>query len=212
MQTQSVGLRPENPKVSPSACLSARPPQAGSPSPRTALSDPGPRAPAPPARRQPEPSGPGPVPVRRGSCRVFGCAVVSFAVPLSATGHFAATATVGHDGTVSTSEAPLPRPRWARDVPLPGALDELRGGLAGLVGLPARIFWSGPDPRAVRWDLADRGRRRDLYEIVLTEGTLEDIRGLVNGAELVPLWDEMYLPPWVRDTWRPLIDSARAAA
>jgi hypothetical protein len=41
---------------------------------------------------------------------------------------------------------------------------------------------------------------------------LEDIRGLVNGAELVRLWDEMYLPPWVRGAWRALIDSARAAA
>jgi hypothetical protein len=50
--------------------------------------------------------------------------------------------------------------------------------------LPARLFWSGPDPRAVRWDLADPGRRRDLYEIILVEGTLEDIQRLVT----VTLW------------------------
>jgi hypothetical protein len=99
-----------------------------------------------------------------------------------------------------------------REAPVPTTLDELRGGLVGLIGLPARLFWSGPDPSGVRWDLGDRGRRRDLYEIVLAEGSLEDIRGLVNGAELVRLWDEMYLPPWVRGAWRALIDSARAAA
>jgi hypothetical protein len=115
-------------------------------------------------------------------------------------------------GGVSTSEAPQPRPGWVRDVPVPATLDELRGALTGLVALPPLLFWSGPDPRRVRWDLADPSRRRDLYEIVLAEGTLEDIRDLVNGAELVRLWPEMYLPPWVRAAWRTLIDSAGAAA
>ncbi|GAA5169032.1 hypothetical protein GCM10023321_64000 [Pseudonocardia eucalypti] len=104
------------------------------------------------------------------------------------------------------------RPGWVRDVPIPHALAELSGPLRGSVGLPARVFWSGPDPRAVRWNLADPQRRRDLYEIVLVEGTLDDIRELVNGAELVRLWDRMYLPPWVRAAWRPLIDAARPAA
>jgi len=61
-------------------------------------------------------------------------------------------------------------------------------------------------------DLADPIRRRDLYEIVLVEGTLDDVRELINGAELVRLWDQMYLPPWVRSAWRPLIDSAHTAA
>jgi hypothetical protein len=97
-------------------------------------------------------------------------------------------------------------------VPVPRALDELRGLLTGIVGLPARLFWSGPDPRAVRWDLTDPGRRRDLYEIALVEGTLDDIRHLVNGDALVELWDQMYLPPWVRAAWRPLIDSIWTAA
>lgn len=64
----------------------------------------------------------------------------------------------------------------------------------------------------MRWDLSDPVRRRDLYEIVLVEGTLDDIRELVNGPELVRLWDEIYLPPWVRVAWRGLIDSARTAA
>jgi|SRR5882724_5832304 len=103
-------------------------------------------------------------------------------------------------------------PGWVRDVPVPRSLDELNGPLGGVIGLPARIFWSGPDPRAVRWNLADPGRRRDMYEIVLVEGNINDVRELINGAELVRLWDQMYVPRWVRSAWRPLIESARTAA
>ncbi|HET9117757.1 MAG TPA: hypothetical protein VFN75_06755 [Pseudonocardiaceae bacterium] len=44
------------------------------------------------------------------------------------------------------------------------------------------------------------------------EGTLDHIRELINGSELARLWDQMYLPPWVRSAWRPLIDSADTAA
>jgi len=99
-----------------------------------------------------------------------------------------------------------------RPVPVPGSLGELLGPLEGVARLPARLFWSGPDPRSVRWDLSDRTRRRDLYEIVLVKGTLDDIRLLVNGPELVCLWDEMYLPPWVREAWRPLVEPGDVAA
>lgn len=60
--------------------------------------------------------------------------------------------------------------------------------------MPSTLFWSGPAPREVRWDLADPGRRRDLYEIVLAEGTLDDITRLVEARGLIDLWDRMYLP------------------
>ena len=94
---------------------------------------------------------------------------------------------------------------------MPRALSELRGPLHGNIGLPARMFWSGPNPPyGGTWPTRPGGR--DLYEIVLVEGTLDDIRNLINGGELVPLWDHMYLPPWVRTAWQPLIDSARTAA
>jgi hypothetical protein len=104
------------------------------------------------------------------------------------------------------------RPGWVRDVAVPGELGELHGRLRGVVALPARLFWSGPDPRGVRWDLSDPVRRRDLYEITLVEGTLDDVRELVNGAELLRVWEQMYLPPWVRAAWQPLIDAAHPAA
>jgi hypothetical protein len=97
-------------------------------------------------------------------------------------------------------------------VPVPRDLDQLHGPLQGSIGLPARLFWSGPDPRGARWDLSDPSQRRDLYEIVLVEGALDDLRRLVNGLELLQLWDQMYLPRWVRSAWQPLIDAGRAAA
>jgi hypothetical protein len=99
-----------------------------------------------------------------------------------------------------------------RRVPVPRSLGELCGPLEGVARLPARLFWSGPDPRSVRWDLSDRLRRRDLYEIVLVKGTLADVCALVNGPELVRLWEEMYLPPWVREAWSPLVEPGDVAA
>lgn len=95
---------------------------------------------------------------------------------------------------------------------MPRALTELAGGLSGEAGLPARLFWSGPEPRAVCWDLANPHRCRELYEIVLAEGNLDDIRELVNGHALLEQWNDLYLPRWIRTAWQPLIDSARAAA
>jgi hypothetical protein len=97
-------------------------------------------------------------------------------------------------------------------VAVPGSLVELRGMLEGAVCMPARLFWQGPNLRSVRWDLSDRRRRRDFYEIVLVKGTLDDICAFVNGPELVRLWDDMLLPPWVREAWRPLLEPGDVAA
>lgn len=72
--------------------------------------------------------------------------------------------------------------------------------------------WSGPAPDAVRWDLAEPERRRDLYEIILTHGTLDDIHTLVNRQALIEQWNDLCLPPWVRVAWQARIDDARAAA
>lgn len=104
------------------------------------------------------------------------------------------------------------RPGWQRDPELPRSLDELQGPLTGSVGLPIWIFWSGSDPQSVRWDLADADARRSFYEVVLQEGGLDDVRRLVNGAELVRIWDRLYLPPWIRAAWTSLIAAASPAA
>jgi hypothetical protein len=107
---------------------------------------------------------------------------------------------------------PVARPGWIRDVELPDDLGELHGTLTGVVCLPPRLFWTGPAPQAVEWDLSRESRRSRLYEIVLREGTLDDARVLVNGAELARLWDELWLPPHMRAAWQPLVDATRRAA
>jgi hypothetical protein len=103
------------------------------------------------------------------------------------------------------------QPGWVRDGELPGSLDELRGPISGIVRLPLRIYWSGPDPESVEWDTARSDRRARLYEVVLRQGDLDDIRRLVAGRELVRLWDRLYLPARLRTAWTPLIEAARAA-
>ncbi|MBA3906712.1 MAG: hypothetical protein H0X35_08540 [Pseudonocardiales bacterium] len=105
-----------------------------------------------------------------------------------------------------------PRPGWVRDVELPSSLDELRGPTSGVVRLPLRLYWSGPDPQSVEWDIKLPQRRTRLYEVVLREGNLDDVREFVDGRELVRIWDQLYLPRWLREAWSPLIDAARAAA
>ncbi|MGH3928061.1 MAG: nucleotidyl transferase AbiEii/AbiGii toxin family protein [Pseudonocardiaceae bacterium] len=43
----------------------------------------------------------------------------------------------------------------------------------------------------------------------MTQGTPDDVRDVVNGRELVRLWDQMYPPKRVRSAWQPLIDAGR---
>jgi hypothetical protein len=113
---------------------------------------------------------------------------------------------------VADTQQPAARPGWIRHVPVPHALTDLHGPTTGAIGLPSTLFWSGPHPRDVRWDVTDPNRRRDLYEIVLVEGTLDDVIRLIDGPGLVEVWDRMYLPHRVRAAWRTLIDNSRAAA
>jgi len=44
-----------------------------------------------------------------------------------------------------------------------------------------------------------------VYEVVLREGTPDDIRGLIDGALLVDLGDDLVLPRAVRAAWDSVI-------
>jgi transcriptional regulator with XRE-family HTH domain len=73
------------------------------------------------------------------------------------------------------------------------------------VKLPHHVAWSGQGD----FDLGLRSDRGKAYEILLTEGLPEDITKFVDGALLVDLWSELFLPGHVKAAWQPLIDAAR---
>jgi hypothetical protein len=69
------------------------------------------------------------------------------------------------------------------------------------VKLPLHLNWSDPGRQ---FDLRDRADRARLYEIVIREGTSEDILRYIDGALLIDLWDELVLPSAIRSRWAPL--------
>jgi hypothetical protein len=87
----------------------------------------------------------------------------------------------------------------ARPVSVP---DDMSGPkAAGRVTLPLHVYWSGPDPGAQVWDLDDRRQRAHLYEIVVREGTVADVRHFIDPDLLAELWDDLFLPETVRRAW-----------
>jgi hypothetical protein len=70
---------------------------------------------------------------------------------------------------------------------------------SGIVVLPNRIRWSEPD---LTFDLSARVDRLRVYEIVLVEGTESDVRQYVKFDELVQVWNDIYLPAYVRKAWQ----------
>jgi hypothetical protein len=107
---------------------------------------------------------------------------------------------------MATTRTPALGPA-VRPVAVPADLDD---GLApkahGRVQLPLHIRWSGPP---VTYDLDDRADRARVYEQVLREGTEDDVRFYVAEDHLLELWDELVLPPAVRDAWAPWIEDHR---
>ena len=77
----------------------------------------------------------------------------------------------------------------------------------GKVTLPLWVRWSGPN---LTFDLDDPDQRARVYEIVLQEGTEDDVRWFVDPDELASSWDRLVLPPWVRRAWAEWYRSHRA--
>jgi len=96
---------------------------------------------------------------------------------------------------------------WSRPVSVPDDVDDPTLEKArGAIELPRHVSWSGPTRR---WDLDDRRQRAQVYEIVLSEGTDDDVRRLIVVDDLLDLWDEMWLAPHVRRAWAPFLQRAR---
>lgn len=87
----------------------------------------------------------------------------------------------------------------ARPVPIPEDIDAPDVEKAeGVVELPLRVRRSGP---ARVYDLTNRADRARLYEFVLAEGTVDDVRRYVRLDQVVELWPELVLPRHVRQAW-----------
>lgn len=87
----------------------------------------------------------------------------------------------------------------ARPVAVPDDLDDPSLAKAsGRIELPFHIRWSGPP---ITYDVDDRANRVRVYEQVLREGTEDDVRYYVDADQLRDLWDELVLPPAVRQAW-----------
>lgn len=91
---------------------------------------------------------------------------------------------------------------WQRPVAVPESLAQLRGELTGHVRLPITVYASGP---AREFDLSSESDRIELYPIVMTDGRLQDVVGLLNATELVRLLPQLWLSPHVRRAWAPLV-------
>ena len=93
----------------------------------------------------------------------------------------------------------LPTARY-RPVSVPDDVDDpLIAKASGWRVLPLHICWSG-DPVSNLYDLQ---QRRLVYMKVLAEGLDDDVRHIIDVADLAALWPTMVLHAAVRDAWEP---------
>ena len=125
------------------------------------------------------------------------------------------TTTATATGQAPSSGLPAPallsphRSRPGRRALVVTDLASLCGPAGGKVQLPLRLFWSLPDHQ---FDLDDPDSRRWYYETVLREASrADDLTAYLDGATLVRLWPELYLPKGVRRAWEERHPSLRAA-
>lgn len=77
------------------------------------------------------------------------------------------------------------------------------------VTLPVHLNWSEPGRS---FDLFDRRQRARVYEIVLREGTEDDVLTYVDGVLLVDLWPDLVLSRDIRAAWDPVVAYTSIAA
>lgn len=101
------------------------------------------------------------------------------------------------------------RSERGRPVLVPSTLPRLDSARAlATVVLPLQLNWSEPERR---FDLRDRRQRARVYEIVLREGTADDMLTYIDGVLLLELWDDLVLPRHVRAAWAPLVGQSLSA-
>ncbi|MFC4333938.1 helix-turn-helix domain-containing protein [Salininema proteolyticum] len=104
-------------------------------------------------------------------------------------------------------EFTLMRSPRGRVFTVPGRLPRLPVADAmASVRLPLHLSWSGSDRT---FDMSDRRQRTRVYEVVLREGTADDILCFIDGVLLVDLWEELVLPGAIRNAWEPLVTGGK---
>jgi excisionase family DNA binding protein len=98
--------------------------------------------------------------------------------------------------------------RWRSSTP-PADWSHDTGPTDAVVELPFHLYWSDENNR---FDLSKRARLRSMYQIVLTEGTADDVRTYINRALLIDVWNELWLSPAVHEAWDSWIEAHRHAA
>jgi excisionase family DNA binding protein len=101
--------------------------------------------------------------------------------------------------STARSRSSTPPIDWSRDT----------GPIDAVVELPFHLYWSDDNNR---FDLCKRARLRSMYQVVLTEGSDEDVRTYVNRVLLIDVWDELWLSPAVHEAWDGWIEAHRHAA
>lgn len=75
------------------------------------------------------------------------------------------------------------------------------------ITLPVDLNWTQPGRT---FQLHNRQQRARCYEIILREGTPDDIIRIVDSTLLVDLWEDLTLPREIRDAWQPIINKTFA--
>ena len=101
------------------------------------------------------------------------------------------------------------RDERGRPILVPSELPRLEPARAlATVVLPLHLNWS---ELGRRFDLRVRRQRARVYEIVLREGTVDDLLTYIDGVLLVELWDDLVLPRRLRAAWAPLVEQSTTA-
>ncbi|MHB8463316.1 MAG: hypothetical protein ACYDD7_00580 [Acidimicrobiales bacterium] len=108
------------------------------------------------------------------------------------------------DGTQVIDEAGR-RHGWRRPLAIPDDVDQAPKA-TGVVELPLHVYWSGSRRT---WDLRERTQLARVYELVMTEGTDEDVRRFIRVDELITLWPDLYLPAYVCQAWSDFLKRTR---
>lgn len=77
-------------------------------------------------------------------------------------------------------------------------LDQLHGPAGGMVELSHSVLWA---PGGGRVDLDEPGGTALAYQAVLAEGTIEDLKQVLNHKRLAKVWQSLTLDRRVRTMW-----------